>query len=130
MVQGDECGTSLASIGDYNLDNMRQQRPHIRHPDSYNIEQYPNRRSLSDLVMGCPQTSTGTLSGRLFLVFLSHVGSMLSFTKIPGDKDNSRNIGPSLGPRDKLGHSLSTLPDLDGNGLKEIAGTCCVKRRE
>lgn len=64
--EGDNCGQSVASIGDINLDNMKQRQPTRLHS--------PVRASVPDIVMGCPESSQGTLHGRLMFVFLSSAG--------------------------------------------------------
>jgi hypothetical protein len=73
----DECGTSLASIGDINRDDYKQRRP-TELAD-------PPRPSVPDFITGCPQTGTGTLPGRFFLMFLSTLGSLRGFKEIPGE---------------------------------------------
>jgi len=120
-LNGDRCGTSLATIGDINLDEQRQQRPELRSVKASDPAKYPNKQSIDDLIVGCPQTDTGTLPGRMFLIFLSYTGNMLGFTLVPGEKDKMRGITPALGPTDHFGHSLAGIQDLDKNGLREIA---------
>jgi hypothetical protein len=121
MVTGDQCGASITSIGDINLDDMRQQHPTERHPEADNLVEYPDRRPLEDLVVGCPQSSTGILPGRLFFMFLSSTGTMSGFTEIPSKKDVERGIFPNYDKDARLGQSLAALQDYDKNGLKEIA---------
>jgi hypothetical protein len=121
LIQGDRCGTALATIGDINQDHMRQQRPTLRSPDADNPDKYPDRQSIDDLIIGCPQTDTGDQSGRIFLIFLSHLATMRSFTLLPGETDVARNIAPVLGPTDHFGYSLAGIQDLDKNGLREFA---------
>jgi len=120
-VNGDRCGTSLATIGDINLDPQRQQHPELRSVESLDPVKYPDRQSIDDLIIGCPQTDTGTLPGRLFLIFLSATGNMLGFTLVPGERDQWRGISPSLGVASHFGHSLAGIQDLDKNGIREIA---------
>jgi len=120
-LNGDRCGTSLATIGDINLDMQRQQHPELRSVESLDPINYPNRQSIDDLIIGCPQTDTGTLPGRLFLIFLSATGNMLGYTLLPGQRDEQRGITPKLGATDHFAHSLAGLQDLDQNGLREIA---------
>ena len=123
MMNGDQCGASLTTIGDINLDVMRQQHPDLLSPDAYDpvINPDSDRVSVPDLVVGCPQTNTGTLPGRMFFYFLSATGNMVSWTKIPSDKDVSREIFPPMGETDHLGQSLAAMPDWDNNGLREVA---------
>ena len=66
LQEGDNCGQSVASIGDINLDNMKQRHPTRLHS--------PARGSVPDILMGCPESSQGNLNGRLFFVFLSSAG--------------------------------------------------------
>lgn len=120
-VLGDMCGTALATIGDINQDEMRQQQPLIRSPKADDLQNNPNRISINDLVVGCPQRDTGSLPGRLFLIFLSKAGTMLGNTLVPGEKDVARSISPPLRPTEHFGHSLAGIQDLDQNGLRELA---------
>ena len=122
-VNGDQCGAALATIGDINLDRMRQQQPDLVSPDAYDPISNPDstRVSVPDLVVGCPQTNTGSLPGRMFFYFLNAAGNMVSFTKIPSDKDVERSIFPPMGETDHLGQSLAAMPDWDNNGLREVA---------
>ena len=126
MVNGDNCGAALTTIGDINLDRMRQQRPDEVSPDAVDLENGVegadiNRKSIPDLVVGCPQTQTGTLPGRMFFYFLGAAGNMLGFTKVPSDKDVEREIFLPQGLSDYFGQSLAAMPDWDQNGIKEIA---------
>lgn len=117
----DECGTSLATIGDINLDAYRQRRP--------NKIADPPRPSVPDIISGCPQSATGTLPGHFFLMFLTPLGEMAGFTDIPaytdlegqgGGKNSGPRVAPPLNPGDAFAESLAGYMDLDGNGLREI----------
>jgi hypothetical protein len=117
LVTEDNCGQSLAQIGDINHDGQKQQRPlmdseYLLDPD------YPDRKPLNDLIMGCPQTEAGVGTGRIFLIFLSSLGAAQAYREIPSDTDIG--IAPNFASQDKVGHSLAAYMDLDGNGIKEI----------
>jgi hypothetical protein len=107
----DNCGAAVGSIGDINLDSMRQHRPLLKNYQDI-------RRNIGDIIIGCPQSQTGTGSGTLFLVFLSDIGDMLTFRRVPGETDVG--IGPKLLPGDRFGSSLSGYQDLDGNSIREV----------
>eukprot|EP01038_Epipyxis_sp_PR26KG_P006692 gene6692-9177_t len=100
IFEKDYCGTSLASIGDINLDQMRQHRPTILHPS--------HRQSIPDIIMGCPQSGTGSGNGEL-----------LNYRILPSETD-AYPIGPLLKPLDLFGHSMAGFQDLDENGLNEV----------
>lgn len=117
----DECGTALATIGDINRDDYRQRQP-TKLAD-------PPRPSVPDFITGCPQSNTGNLAGRFFLMFLSPQGEMEGFTNIPAETDlegqgGGKNSGPRVAPPlnrvDQFGRSLAGYVDLDKNGLREI----------
>lgn len=119
--RNDQCGSSLATIGDINRDHYKQR--HFRETAD------PPRPSVPDFITGCPQSETGTLPGRFFLMFLSTQGSLLGFTEIPGDtdkdgqgggKNTGQRIAPELTRVDGFGRSLAGYMDLDRNGLHEV----------
>ena len=118
----DACGTALAEIGDINKDDFRQQRPTLRSEHAFDAA-YPDRKPLTDLVVGCPQTSSGDKTGRIFLMFLSHEGRQAAYRLLPSETDTPRSIGPGVqfGPTDAVGHSLAAMADYDDNGIREIA---------
>jgi hypothetical protein len=118
----DACGTSLAQIGDLNKDDFKQQHPTLRSEHAFD-ENFPDRKPLTDLIVGCPQTNTGDKSGRIFLMFLTHKGRHQAHTKLPGETDTPRGIGPGVqfGLADNVGHSLAAMGDYDMNGIQEIA---------
>lgn len=117
----DECGASLATIGDINKDNYKQRRP--------TEIAYPLRPSVPDFIMGCPQGATGNRGGRFFLMFLTSDAELQGFANIPADTDlegqgGGKNSGPRVAPplqgSDQFGESLAGYEDLDANGLREI----------
>eukprot|EP01034_Spumella_vulgaris_P021994 gene21994-28083_t len=91
VVPNDNCGSALATIGDINLDDKRQHKP--------TKEARPKRRSIPDLVMGCPQP-TGSLPA------------------IPALSDE--DVGPPLKSLDQFGSAVAGYWDVDGNGLSEL----------
>ncbi len=121
-TEDDACGTALTTIGDINQDAYKQQRPTLR-SEHWNDPGYPDRIELNDLIVGCPQTSSGTMTGRIFIMYLTHQGRQQAHTVLPGSTDTPRGIGPGgqFGDTDAVGHSLVAMPDYDNNGIKEIA---------
>lgn len=69
-----ECGSSVGFIGDINHDNWRQHRPKLLHD--------PLRRSINDIITGCPQTLTDAGTGMIFLLFLEASGSVQAYTPV------------------------------------------------
>ena len=117
----DECGASLATIGDINRDSYKQRRP--------TEIAYPLRPSVPDFLMGCPQGATGNLAGRFFIMLLSTDAELRGFANIPADTDlegqgGGKNGGPRVAPplqgSDQFGQSLAGYMDFDQNGLREV----------
>lgn len=111
LVSYDECGSSLTMIGDINRDRYRQRRP---------TEPSPKRSvSIPDIIMGCPQSRSSNLPGRLFFLFLTLSGESQGYTVIPAASD-AAIMANHLSPYDQFAQSLSAYVDVDKNGLKEI----------
>lgn len=68
--------------------------------------------------MGCPQTKTAGLSGRMFFVFLTLSGFAAGNTLLPGSDEDKAIL--NLPSYDQFGMSLAPYIDIDKNGLKEI----------
>ncbi len=68
--------------------------------------------------MGCPQTFTASLPGRIILTFLTELGSFGNFRALPSATDGG--VGPDLDPIDQFGRSLAGYWDVDDNGLAEV----------
>ena len=111
-TEDDACGTALTQIGDINKDDFRQQHPTLRSEHAFD-DNYPDRKPLTDLVVGCPQTNSGDMTGRVFLIFLTHEERQQAFRQLPSDTDTPRGVGPgpNFGPTDAIGHSLAAMAD-------------------
>lgn len=112
VQEQDMCGASLANIGDINNDVVRGKNKF--HPQPAWKEKY----SIDDLVVGCPQTSTGAGTGRMMLQFLTETGGLGGFTMLPTLKDEG--IAPVLEPLDNFGSSLAAFYDYQDTGVKGI----------
>lgn len=106
----DQCGASLAFIGDINRDQVRQQRP--------NQLSSPPRPSIDDIVTGCPGTLGASLPGRFFFYFLTVDGELNGYTKLPADTDDEINL--PIDPFDGFGQSMAAYRDIDKNGMQEL----------
>ena len=104
MKANDGCGSSLTQIGDINHDQFKQH--HNNNPRPLTATHFDSP-SVVDLVMGCPQKDTGILPGRIFLLFLTKLGTHQSHTLIPGASD--LGIAPRFLPKDQLGASLAGI---------------------
>jgi len=111
VLKNDECGSSVITTGDINLDNMRQHWPWM-------VSANPVRISQRDLIIGCPQSKIPGKPGKLFLLFLDSFGHVQKYTLLPGATD--LNDAPKLNAQDKFGKSMAAYPDLDQNGLREF----------
>lgn len=82
---------------------------------------FPPRLSVEDLVVGCPQAQTGSLPGRLFLIFPQFkTGEILGYRELPSETDDRPFTSPLLQRLDEFGAALAPYTDIDENGLKEI----------
>lgn len=123
LVQYDNCGASVTSIGDVNKDHIRGRfPPELKDPRK-------GFYSVPDLIVGCPQGGSGTLPGRSFIFYLTPEGGNQGYTELPHELDKWNpdyvntsmvNIGPELKAKDQFGTSSDAYMDLDGNGIKEI----------
>jgi hypothetical protein len=78
------------------------------------------RPSIPDLVVGCPQSQSNGLPGRLMFVYLNVDGGLAGYTFIPSLTDSFERVGLQLHPYDQFAKSLDAYIDIDRNGLKEI----------
>ena len=77
-----------------------------------------NRDGITDLVIGAPFDSTGGESrGAIYVMFLNSDGSAKLTVKIA----SGLNGGPTLANTDYFGVSLTSLGDLDGDGIVDLA---------
>ena len=77
-----------------------------------------NRDGITDLVVGAPFDSTGGQSrGAIYVMFLNSDGSAKLTVKIA----SGLNGGPVLADTDYFGVSLTSLGDLDGDGVVDLA---------
>ena len=129
--RGYECGSALTSIGDINRDEMRQQVPYSDNPSQITpgydkgLHKGPNglpdRKPITDLVVGCPAPETGSGTGKMYLLFQREDGYQQGYREIPSITDHGRyNTSPTISPKDMYGAALSSYQDLDENGIKEI----------
>lgn len=72
------------------------------------------------MVVGCPSPTTGSGTGKIYLVFERSDGSQQGYREIPSITDTPRGIGPKLIAKDKFGASLAGYQDLDHNGIREV----------
>ena len=129
--RGYECGSALTSIGDINRDEMRQQVPYSDNPSQI-TEGYdkglhkgpdgkPDRKPITDVVVGCPTPETGKGTGKMYLLFQREDGYQQGYREIPSISDYGRyKTAPVISEKDMYGAALSSYQDLDNNGLKEI----------
>lgn len=114
LIQDDNCGASVAFIGDINKDDYRQHWPWLIST--------PPRPSYPDLIMGCPQNDVAGGTGRLFMLFMGNNNTILAEKQVPDeDYDIARNIAPVFQPLDRFGYSMAAYSDIDQNGIREIA---------
>lgn len=77
-----------------------------------------NRKSVPDIIMGCSQSLSSGLPGRMMFVYLSNYGDVEGYTVIPALTDEI--VGPQLNAYDQFAQSLHPYYDVDKNGLSEI----------
>jgi len=78
-----------------------------------------------DLILGCSETQSSSLSGRLMILFLDENGEIIGQRVIPAESDlatdsGKHDVGLRLQPYDQFGQSLAPYIDLDQNGIKEF----------
>ncbi|MGD9853632.1 MAG: beta strand repeat-containing protein [Planctomycetaceae bacterium] len=94
LSSGDTYGSSTASLGDINGDGI------------------------ADVAIGTPGDNTlGTDRGAVYIQFLNADGTINSTTKIA----SSLAGGPALADNDRFGSSLTSVGDLDGDGIGDLA---------
>ena len=94
LANSDNFGSSVVSIGDLNGDGV------------------------TDLAVGAGGDDTnGTNRGAVYILFMDTDGSVTSSTKI----DDSTANGPTLTDLDFFGISVTSLGDLDGDGVTDLA---------
>ena len=77
-----------------------------------------NRDGIADLVVGAPFDSTGGQSrGAIYVMFLNSDGSAKLTVRIA----SGLNGGPTLADSDYFGVTLTSLGDLDGDGVVDLA---------
>jgi hypothetical protein len=94
LAVGDYFGHSVASLGDLNGDGI------------------------TDIAVGTSADDTGgTNRGAVYVLFLNTNGTVKSSQKIAGGVGG----GPTLANNDSFGTSVSSLGDLDGDGVTDLA---------
>jgi len=122
LISDDNCGASLANVGDMNRDAYASQRPTVPRLGT-DVNGLDIRRSIEDIIMGCPQTDTSTLPGRLFALFLDEFGGHKGYRELPHPKRDFQKkyqTFPRLAAEDSFGSSLATYSDVDDNGLVDL----------
>ena len=95
LKDGDEFGSSVASIGDLDGDGI------------------------TDLAVGAPHTSAGgTDRGAIWILFLDRDGKVKSQQKIA---DGTAGFKGDLKDGDEFGSAVTGLGDLDGDGINDLA---------
>lgn len=94
LVDGDQFGTSVASIGDLDLDGV------------------------TDIAVGAIGDDTGgSAAGAVYVLFLNSDGTLKGRQKIA----DSTGGGPTtLAPNDFFGSSITNVGDLNGNGVSDL----------
>ncbi|MGV6858417.1 MAG: FG-GAP-like repeat-containing protein [bacterium] len=89
----DHYGSSIAALGDLDGDNV------------------------VDIAVGAPGDDTGGSDrGAVYVHLMAADGGVRQTVKVTGQT----RFGPELEDRDALGSALSTIPDLDGDGVPEL----------
>jgi len=111
MDEDDNCGASIASVRDINLDHMQPKYP-LR-------PIVPPVPSYDDLVVGCPQSDRQGYSGRAMIWFMDKGGLRKSFATLPLYEDFTM-YAPPLRAQENYGTSMSAINDADGNGIQDF----------
>jgi hypothetical protein len=111
MQQDDNCGASIASLRDVNLDDMDP-----RYPTRVILPALPK---YDDLVVGCPQSDIQGLSGRVMLWYMDEGGTRKAFSKLPL-YEGFDQYAPPLRAQENYGTSMSAINDADGNGIQDF----------
>ena len=115
LQEFDSCGASLTSIGDINLDDMRQWHP--TEAAQFGPKNSP-RSGIEDLITGCTQTVEKT--GKIFLMYMSPLGYEKDYSEIPGIGNTMDRLGSRLSRRNQFGASMTGYDDLDKNGIRDL----------
>jgi hypothetical protein len=111
MEEDDNCGASLASIRDINLDDMNAKYP--------TVPIFPAVASIDDLVVGCPQSDRQGYSGRAMIWFMDDNGKRKAYAKLPL-YEGFDEYAPPLRAQENYGSSMSGINDADGNGIQDF----------
>lgn len=111
MAQDDNCGASLASLRDVNLDAMDPRYP-TRAAE-------PPLPSVDDLVVGCPQSERQGSSGRVMIWYMDEGGERKSFSSLPLYPSFDK-YAPPLRAQENYGSAMTGINDADGNGLQDF----------
>ena len=109
LQEFDNCGASVANIGDMNRDDKRSRHPSLD-------ERIPRPR-VNDLIIGCSQALNGGQTGRTMVLFLREDGTKKGY-KVFASTDDYRS--PPLVSNDNFGAAVANYTDIDSNGLSEI----------
>ena len=78
-----------------------------------------NRDGINDIAVGSPYDHDGGYNtGAVYILFLNSDGTVKSHQKISSAQGN---FSPKLEPGDMLGHALTPIGDLNGDGINDIA---------
>ena len=111
MGANENCGASLASIRDINLDNMDPRYPHV--------EIFPAVNPIDDLVVGCPQSEIQGETGRAMIWYMDDGGLRKSYSLLPLYPDFT-TYAPPLRAQENYGLSMSHINDADDNGIQDF----------
>lgn len=110
LEEDDQCGTSLAFMGDFNKDNMKS-----KHPLQYSNR---NRPSVPDIIVGCPQVLHNNLPGKVVVYLLTKDGFLLDYILIPHPKNL---YAPNLPQNSRFGSSIAAYQDINHIGIQSLA---------
>ena len=78
-----------------------------------------NKDGINDIAVGSPyDDEEGYNAGAVYILFLNSDGTVKSHQKISSTQGN---FSPKLEPGDMLGHDLTPIGDLNGDGINDIA---------
>lgn len=111
MSEDDNCGASLASVRDINLDNMD-----TRYPTRRILPPVP---SYDDLIVGCPQTEVLGAPGRVMVWYMGEGGERRAYSLLPLRPDFDE-FEPPFRAQESYGTSMCPINDADGNGIQDF----------